>query len=121
MFFPLVFVFYYHVYYSGMIDVIFCLRILDPLWILSSSLAWHLLTYLSLDSNLLAPRVISPRVFSLKILSERRWSKLEFQIESYCAKDAPFSAVNCILDVRASSKLEEKEKFSSSFDKCDLA
>lgn len=99
-------VFYYRIYCPDTIriNVISCLRILDPLWILSSP-SWHLLTYLSLDSNLLAPRVISPRVFSLKILSERRWGKLEFQIESYCAKDAPFSAVNCILDVRASSKL----------------
>lgn len=122
VFFPPAFtlVFYYRIYCPDTIriNVISCLRILDPLWILSSPPAWHLLTYLSLDSNLLAPRVISPRVFSLKILSGRRWGKLEFQIESYCAKDAPFSAVNCILDIRASLKLREKEK---SFEKCDLA
>lgn len=99
--------FYYRAYCPRTIriNVISCLRILDPLWILSSPPAWRLLIYLSLDSNLLASRVISPRVFSLKILSERRRGELEFQIESYCAKDAPFSAVNCIPVVCASSEL----------------
>jgi len=63
--FTLVF-FYYRVYCPDTIriNIISCLWILDPLWILSSSPAWHLLTYLSLDSNLLVPRVIPRREFS---------------------------------------------------------
>lgn len=71
---------------------------------LSLLLGVYLFIYLS--TPIFSRSESSRREFSrLKFYRNDARGELEFQIESYCAKDAPFSAVNCIPVVCASTKL----------------
>lgn len=98
--------------------VISCLRISDPLSVLSSFLARGVYLLIYLLTSIFSRRESSPRVFSLKILSGWRRGELEFQIESHCTGDAPFSAVNCILDVLVLLRNFGGKEIS--FEKCNL-